>query len=362
MSEIDLDKIQAILDAELGLKVTEEQPDESIEEELNVFSDEEYTPPDWVEHKDFPGVMTRKVDAGWLFGLRELAGLEVQTYEGFEKVCPIPVPECPNPYVPNIDQLKALCVSAETGLKSIHVGHTGSGKTSGIEFFAAVTGRPFHRQECDEFTDDQKLFGSLELKEGDTYFNKSDLTRSLEYPAILCMDEVNALPSISQMACNPLFDRRQVRVTSHVDDRTETITAHPEWMITSTSNTNGSSDDMDLYNTANVQDQAMINRQDLFVNVPYPSESAERKILSELVPDMPVAEIKRLAKFSQLMHRAYESRQVSTAFSVRNLIAITKMLPLYDNIQQVLDINFVKRVAECDTQDVKETIRSIWGE
>lgn len=358
MSEsLDLDTIQGLLDEALGLTPNEEQTTESMMKEVTTY-DEDYEPPAWEDHPDFEGVQTREVDCGWLFKTPDLVGLTTQTYQGFEDVCPIAVPSVPAVYEPNMEQMKNLIISASTGLKSLHIGHTGCGKTSGIEYFAAVTGRPFHRQECDQFTDDQKLFGSLELHDGKTYFNKSDLTKSLSWPAIACIDESNALPSATQMALNPLWDRRQVRVTSY-DDESETITACDEWIVAATSNTNGSADDIDLYNSANVQDQAMINRMDLFVNVPYPSETTERKIVAQLAPDMSELEVKRLAKFSALCHRAYENRELATAFSVRNLIAICSLLKFGD-IKEAIHVNYGNRVSKSEQAYVNTQVNSIW--
>lgn len=356
---IGIDELHSLLDEALGIEDKKvEQTTASITTELEAYQ-EEYTPPEWEPMAEFEGVVTRTVDAGWLFDKEELAGLMVQTYEGFENTCPIYVPAIPDIYIPNIDQMRALIISSTTGLKSLHIGHTGCGKTSGIEYFAAKTGRPFHRQECDQFTDDQKLFGSLELSDGVTYFNKSDLTRSLAYPAVLCIDEMNALPSATQMALNPLLDRRQVRVTSYNDD-SETIDAHPEWMVCATSNTNGSSDDLDLYNSANTQDQAMINRLDLFVNTPYPSQEVEATIISMLAPDMEEGEVKKLAKFSCLCHKAYEKRELSTAFSVRNLKAITELLKMNFTMREAIKINYTNRVSKSDIAYVNTQVNAIW--
>lgn len=355
---VDIKDIQSMLDDALGLTPTEEQPEESVAVELTAY-DPDYTAPAWEDHPDFEGVQTRMVDAGWLYGSAALEGLTVQTYRGFEGKCPIPVPPVNALYVPNLEQARALVISSQTGLKTMHVGHTGTGKTSGIEHFCSLTGRPFHRQECDQFTDDQKIFGSLELADGKTYFNKSDLTRSLAYPAVVCIDEANALPSATQMALNPLFDRRQVRVTSHDDDTTETVDAHKEWMMCATSNTNGSADNIDLYNSANVQDQAMINRLDMFVTVPYPDQDTETTIIRKLAPDMDDTDVKNLAKFSYLCHKAFENRELGTAFSIRNLMAITN-LTRFMNIKEAIRVNYTNRVSESDQSYVNTQITAIW--
>jgi len=207
------------------------------------------------------------------------------------------------------------------------------------------------------------LFGSLEMRAGgETYFNKSDLTKSISIPAIVCCDEIFAATSGTQMALNPLTDRRQIRVTSHDESVSETINAHPEWMVTFTDNTAGNGDGLDIYNTRSTSDQAMNNRIDMFVHVPYPSESAERRLITALAPDLDIHEVRRLAKFSQECHKAFESRDITCGFSVRNLRAILGMISQHLTVKEAIGLNFINRVAKSEQSDVNTLVRSIWGE
>lgn len=356
MKKIDIDELQAILDAQLSKpKEPSTEPTEPAPE-----LDSDYEPPEWEHHHDFAGVEYRDVDAGWLFELAGLVSLTVRQYRGFEDVCPIPVPEKMEPYALNEDVVRSLVLSSTSGLKGLYIGHTGCGKTSGIEQFAAITGRPFHRQEFDAFTDDQKLYGSLELNSGETYYNKSDLTKSLSWPAITCLDEMCRASSMATMAVNPLLDRNQVRVTSHDDSASETITAHPEWMVVATDNTAGNGDDIDMYNSANVLDQAIINRFDMFVDVPYPAESVERELIACLSTTMVEDDVKKLAKFSSLCHKGFAERTLTTAFSIRNLKAICKLVDMGQDVKSVLSLNYTNRVAKSEKADIVEMINSIW--
>ena len=354
---IDLDELEAILNRSVGAVAEASIAAESAEAAGKMS---EYEEPEWQYHPEFVGVEFRDVDAGWLFQLPGLLSLEVRQYRGFEDTCPIPVPKQITPYALNEDMIKALVLSSTTDLKSMFIGETGCGKTSGIEQFAAITGRPFHRQEFDAFTDDQKLFGSLELKDGETYFNKSDYIISMRYPAIVCNDEMCRGSSMATMALNPVLDRGQVRVTSHDDSLSETITAHPEWMVVATDNTAGNGDDIDVYNSANVLDQAIINRFDMFINVPYPSESTERELISAMSPSLAQEDVKKLAKFSSLCHKGFTDRTITTAFSIRNLKAITSLLGKGVSLKEAMNMNYVTRVAKSEKADIKEMISSIW--
>ena len=355
-----IDEVQAVLDGKVKEHLTPE-PEHTPEPEPEVDLSG-YAVPEWSEHSDLPGVMYRDISAAYLFSQPKLDPLVVRQYDGItEAGCPIVVPAVDPNYEPNVDMLKSLILNSRTGMKGMYIGHTGCGKTSGIEYFAAMTGRPFHRQEFDETLDDQKLYGSLELKPGETYHNKSDLVKSMAWPAICCLDEFSRATSTGSMLTNPLLDRRQARITSHDDEVSETINAIPEWMVVATDNTNGSGDDMDIYNAANVLDEAIRNRFDSFITVPYLSEGQERKLIGRLIPDMGEEQVKKFAKFSQLCHKGFEDRKLTTAFSVRNLLAIGKYMSEGLDFPEALTINFTNRVSQDERQFVSELVSSIWS-
>lgn len=319
---------------------------------------------DW-EATEWDGVERRVISALEIFG-KGVPDVGLTQYRGFESYPQLNVPEIPEVYKPNMDALSAMVIGTPAGLKTMLVGDTGTGKTSLVEFFAAKLGRPFVRVVFDATTDDQKLFGSLEVKsvEGasETYFNKSDLTKSLAYPSVACLDEFSRANAEQTMLVNPLLDRRQVTVTSHDDSVSEKITAVDDWMAFGTDNTNGSGDDMDLYNSSNVLDEAIRNRFDIYARVPYSPEAVERTIIAQLADGkMSEDSVKKLAHFSALCHKGYSDRNLRTAFSVRNLKAIVGMFLQGMPIEQAIELNFGQRVSKSEHSDVAEMIRGIWG-
>ena len=360
MESITAEEIQRLLDDELFPEpvVVHEYTTEPVQ----AVNWDDYAEPAWSEHPDFPGVQTRLVDADWLFK-KQLNMGEIRQYKGFESCCPIPVPPVDPLYEPDHNNLKALCRASRLGLKPLLVGDTGSGKTSILEYFAAMTGRPFHRQEFDASTDDQKLLGSLEYdsKKGGTYFNKSDFVKSMSFPSLTDADEVCRAMTATQMLLNPILDRNQARVTSHDDDKSETIQAHPEWMFAATDNTAGNGDDLDIYSAANVMDAAVANRFDMVLNHPYPSAEVEQRIIENMVGEaMPPKVIGQLVKFSQLMHKAFSTRDITCSFSMRNIKAVVALYLDGATIHEALEANFLRRCTESERSDVQETIRTVF--
>ena len=360
-----VEEIEQIIENSLNDNVDMSDPSDMEEEGkgpvLTTITTGDWEPTAWA------GVEKRIVNSRDVFG-PNVPEVALTQYHGFNDTdhCRLPVPEIPKVYEPNKDGLSSLILANATGLKAMMFGDTGTGKTSLAEFFAAKLGRPFVRVVFDATTDDQKLYGSLEVKsvEGasETYFNKSDLSYSLDFPTVACMDEFSRANAEQTMLVNPLLDRYEVSVTSHDDSICQTIKADSDWFVCGTDNTNGTGDDMDLYNSANVLDEAIRNRFDIWARIPYPNQGTEMKIIDQLTDErMPNKEVINLAKFSQLCHKGYEERTLRTAFSVRNLIAICSLWERGIDLKTAVEMNFKSRVAKSEVSDVAETIRGIWG-
>lgn len=357
---LDFDDVAAIMAGEAGTEADKAPWEESAVVESDPR--DHYPEPLFVDHPAYEGVMYRKVRAWAVFPVVDWRAVdfEITQYQGFESY-PLGVPEIDPVYMPNQDALTVLLMSEYTDLKALLIGHPGTGKTSLLEYFAAILGRPFVRFNFDQTTDDAKLFGSLELGGGKTYFNKSDLTKSLDYPSVVDLDEFSRSNSFQTMLVNPLLDRKMVRVTSHDETVSEVVNAVEGWSVFGADNTNGTGDDMDLYNSANVLDEAIRNRFDIFQTVPYMTETEERKLIKHLSPSLEESLVKKLAKASAMFHKGYADRSITSAFSIRNLKAVLKLHEAGCSLGQALTYNFVTRVSETDRPDVQETIRSIFG-
>lgn len=359
---LDLDHIKSIID---GIDINYG----GAEEEVTV---EEDTPPElppkseFQTHERFTGVEFRDIDARHLFG-EKVQARTIRQYRGFDGPAyqHISVPKVDPLYVPDIDMLNLLMKGERLGLKGLSVGDTGCGKTSLVEYYAAVTGRPFHREEFDQRTDDQKLFGSLELRADDgaseTYHNRSALVRAMEYPSIICLDELSRGDTSQTMMLNRFLDRGEVSITSH-KGTSPLVKNDPEIMVWFTDNTCGNGDDLDVYNAGNVLDQAIINRISLFGFHPYPSEKTQQEIISRFAGDaMSEEDAKSLAHFSAKIQQGFTDRTITSAFSTRNLIVICDMVKDGDTIAEAVRVNYYNRVAKSEKSDVAEQFRAIFG-
>ena len=111
-------------------------------------------------------------------------------------------------------------------------GPTSAGKTSIIEYLAALTGHPFLRINNHEHTDLQEYLGTYVTDEnGKLKFMDGALVQALEKGAWIVLDELNLAPSDVLEALNRLLDdNRQL----FVPETQKTISPHPHSMLFAT--------------------------------------------------------------------------------------------------------------------------------
>ncbi|XP_031091675.1 midasin [Ipomoea triloba] len=113
-------------------------------------------------------------------------------------------------------------------------GPTSSGKTSLVQYLAAVTGHEFVRINNHEHTDLQEYLGSyITDASGKLVFHEGALVRAVRNGHWIVLDELNLAPSDVLEALNRLLDDfREL----YVPELRETVRVHPEFMLFATQN------------------------------------------------------------------------------------------------------------------------------
>nr|XP_017246046.1 PREDICTED: midasin isoform X2 [Daucus carota subsp. sativus] len=113
-------------------------------------------------------------------------------------------------------------------------GPTSSGKTSLVQFLAAVTGHEFVRINNHEHTDLQEYLGSyITDADGRLVFHEGILVKAVRYGYWIVLDELNLAPSDVLEALNRLLDDNR---ELFVPELCETVSAHPNFMLFATQN------------------------------------------------------------------------------------------------------------------------------
>lgn len=113
-------------------------------------------------------------------------------------------------------------------------GPTSSGKTSLVQYLAAVTGHEFVRINNHEHTDLQEYLGSyITDASGKLVFNEGILVKAVRNGYWIVLDELNLAPSDVLESLNRLLDDNR---ELFVPELQETIKAHPDFMLFGTQN------------------------------------------------------------------------------------------------------------------------------
>ncbi|KAL4583665.1 hypothetical protein LXL04_008247 [Taraxacum kok-saghyz] len=113
-------------------------------------------------------------------------------------------------------------------------GPTSSGKTSLVQYLAAITGHEFVRINNHEHTDLQEYLGSyITDASGKLVFQEGALVKAVRKGHWIVLDELNLAPSDVLEALNRLLDDNR---ELYVPELCETIHAHPDFMLFATQN------------------------------------------------------------------------------------------------------------------------------
>ncbi|XP_058077090.1 midasin isoform X2 [Magnolia sinica] len=113
-------------------------------------------------------------------------------------------------------------------------GPTSSGKTSLVQYLAAITGHEFVRINNHEHTDLQEYLGSYITDSfGKLVFHEGVLVKAVRNGYWIVLDELNLAPSDVLEALNRLLDDNRELFLPELQ---ETLTAHPDFMLFATQN------------------------------------------------------------------------------------------------------------------------------
>ena len=305
-----------------------------------------------VEHKASDGEVMFSELFGWT--PTYIPDIPVKVFTGYDTA------KAPDFYLPPRKEVELFAMAMRLGLLANVVGPTGSGKDTMIEYYSEKTGRPYCRIDHNQELERSSIFYQTHITDGDTDVVLGILPRAMQEPTLIVLNELSRAPSFALILYQRVFDRRQLAVTE-AKGKDLIIDAHPDCLFCAADNTKGNGDDMDLYSASNVLDASTINRIDMIIEHDYMSTADECELITRMYPDIQKTEAEQLAKFSHLMHQGYKKREITTAFSPRNLLSVTKLMREGLDMQHAVSINFFSRLSESELADAKESLRAITG-
>jgi len=223
---------------------------------------------------------------------------------------------------------EALSINA----KPIITSPAGAGKTTGVEFYAALMRQPFARMNMNGNIEPDAILGKIQVSpDKGTYWVDGLYPACLKKGYILCEDEWTKAPSFVNMAtqwlreeggCLRLYDKPEDQV----------VVPDSRARMAYTDNTLGLGDGLDKYAASNIQDISTINRHGYFIYAPYLKEEEEVKLLKKWFGETITEQFSSLlVRFGALVRGGYTEGEITLAWSPRTLKNVATLCLAHSN-------------------------------
>lgn len=264
-------------------------------------------------------------------------------------------------YMPNLEALSAMAYAIEdTNTPTMLTGKPSVGKSSLVEYFCAVTGRPFYRFNYNGTMDSSSLLGTQSASGGSTHWHDGLITEAIQCPdAILLHDEWTFAPAEVVAALQYLLEVNGKLVLADKPGAVEDKIIYPadNVRMVFADNTRGNGDVSGKYVGTQPQNSATIDRIGTFIEVKFLSEQDEAKMLKGMYPQATDRLITSCVKVANLCRKGFDDGQISTVMSLRVLCSwIQHALNLQD-LDKALELAFLNRFDnEGERQAIKEFV------
>jgi len=284
------------------------------------------------------------------------------------------VPSLDLDYVPDIKVLANVLHSLVDGGVPWLTGHTGSGKTTLIEWIGASLNWPFFRINFDDGITRLDLLGRETLKSVEvngtpvtvSEFINGVVPQAMEMGAILCCDEVSFIHPNTAYVFQRVLEGNGLVIN---EDGGRHIAPAGWFRMAATDNTNGTGDETGFYQGAKVQSIAFMDRFSEVVKIEYMKPGAEEGVLKKRVPHGDKDFIKGVADLAAEVRKGFERGEIGTTISPRGTQAMVKKHAAF--LKMTGDAKFAKDNAlevvllnKCNSQDrqaVNELAKRVWS-
>lgn len=214
-------------------------------------------------------------------------------------------------------------------------GLSGNGKTTMVEQVCASLGRECIRVNISIETDEDDLIGSNTLVDGNVVYREGPVTIAMRRGAILLLDEVDR-GSNKLMCLQPVLEGKP-----YFNKKTgETIFPKKGFNVCATSNTKGQGTEDGRFISAQILDDAFLERFAITVEQEYPSPSVEKKLLKKKMELLDIQDedfIEKLTTWSSIIRKTFLEGAVDEVISTRRLIHIVNAFAMFGDRLEAIE-------------------------
>tara|TARA_R100000353_G_scaffold34024_1_gene27319 strand:+ start:165 stop:2039 length:1875 start_codon:yes stop_codon:yes gene_type:complete len=270
-----------------------------------------------------------------------------------------------HPHVPKIDdsyvfrpaELLGILQAIVTNQRCYLHGHSGSGKTTGVEQVCARLNWPVMRLNFDSEITRMDIIGRDTLvQDGGTTVSKfvdGILPTAMSGPYTLICDEIDFVRPDVAYVMQRAFEGNGLVVT---EDGGRVVTPHAAFRMFATGNTVGQGDEYGMYQGARPQSMAMLDRFTMWIKVEYMHENDRAALISAKFPHLHNTMVGKINKYVTEHIEAFTTSKVLQPITPRGFLSLaqnfTSMEPLYGDDSAAMEFAFKTTVLDrCTVQD-----------
>ena len=215
-------------------------------------------------------------------------------------------------------------------------GLSGNGKTTMAEQVCATLKREAIRVNVSIETDEDDLIGGNTLIDGNVVYREGPVLTAMKRGAVLILDEIDR--GSNKLMClqailegKPYFNKKTG----------ETVTPAPGFNIVATANTKGRGSDDGKFISANILDEAFLERFAITVEQEYPTMATEKKIVikkMERVNNVDEGFATHLVTWSDVIRKTYYEGAIDELISTRRLEHIVNAYAVFGDKKKAVQL------------------------
>ena len=215
-------------------------------------------------------------------------------------------------------------------------GLSGNGKTTMVEQVCANLKREAIRVNISIETDEDDLIGGNTLVDGNVVYREGPVLTAMKRGAILILDEIDR--GSNKMMClqailegKPYFNKKTG----------ETVTPAPGFNIVATANTKGRGSEDGKFISANILDEAFLERFAITVEQEYPTMATEKRIVLKKMDKANINDDEfatHLVTWSDVIRKTYYEGAIDELISTRRLEHIVNAFAVFGDKTKAVEL------------------------
>ena len=215
-------------------------------------------------------------------------------------------------------------------------GHSGNGKTFGVEQTCSRLSRECIRVNFTVETDEDDLLGHYILKDGVTSWQMGPVPTAMMRGAVLLLDEYD-LASTKIMALQSVLEGKAL----FLKKINQYIQPAPGFTVVATANTKGKGSEDGRYIGTNVMNEAFLDRFPITMEQPYPTKATEVKMVNNVMtkegcPDEEFAT--KLVDWANITRKTFFDGATDELIATRRLMHIVKAYSIFGNKMKSIEL------------------------